>query len=200
MKITDIICSKSLTGFYFDDQAAIKNGATTDGFNYVGNPTTKNFKSIRQKGEAVSIMIILDDGQVALGDAAAVQYSGAGGRDPLFLSDKAIETINNHIKPLLLNREINSFKEIAEEIDAFKINGKKLHTAIRYGLTQALLDVIAKANKMTMAEVVRKEYNITGLPYKRIPLFAQSGDDRYNNVDKMIIRSEERRVGKECRL
>ena len=27
-------------------------------------------------------MIVSDDGQVAYGDCAAVQYSGAGGRDP----------------------------------------------------------------------------------------------------------------------
>jgi methylaspartate ammonia-lyase len=39
-----------------------------------------------------------------------------------------------------------------------------------------------------MAEVVREEYN-TGVDIKRIPIFTQSGDDRYQNVDKMIIKS-----------
>ena len=94
MKIVDIVCSKSLTGFYNDDQAAIKQGAEHNGFTYVGDPITDKFTQIRQKGEAVSIMLILEDGQVALGDATAVQYSGAGGRDPLFLSDEGIATIN----------------------------------------------------------------------------------------------------------
>ena len=78
MKITKVLCSKSLTGFYFDDQAAIKAGATQDGFNYTGEPITSKFSAIRQKGEAVSIMLVLEDGQVAVGNAAAVQYSGAG--------------------------------------------------------------------------------------------------------------------------
>lgn len=64
MKIKEIICSKSLTGFYFDDQAAIKKGADHDGFNYVGKPITDKFSAIRQKGEAVSIMFVLEDGQV----------------------------------------------------------------------------------------------------------------------------------------
>ena len=50
MKIKDIVCSKSLTGFYFDDQVAIKKGATQDGFTYVGNPTTEKFTTIRQGG------------------------------------------------------------------------------------------------------------------------------------------------------
>jgi methylaspartate ammonia-lyase len=191
MKILDIICSKSLTGFYFDDQVAIKNGAIQDGFTYVGNPITEKFTTIRQQGEAVSIMFILEDGQVAYGDAAAVQYSGAGGRDSLFLSDEGIETINSYIKPILIGTDISSFKPLAEKIDNLVIEGKKLHTALRYGLTQALLDATAKANKMTMAEVVRKEYGIKNSTYKRIPLFAQSGDDRYTNVDKMIIKEVE---------
>lgn len=191
MKIKDIICSESLTGFYFDDQAAIKKGAEMDGFTYVGEPVTKNFTQIRQKGEAVSIMLILEDGQIALGDAAAVQYSGAGGRDPLFLSDQAIETIDTFIKPLLIGKDVSSFKENAEEIDGLIIDGKQLHTALRYGITQALLDATAKANKLTMAEVVRNEYNIEDKEYNRIPLFAQSGDDRYTNVDKMIIKEVE---------
>ena len=40
MKITNVILSKSYTGFYFDDQKAIKAGAEHDGFTYVGKPLT----------------------------------------------------------------------------------------------------------------------------------------------------------------
>ena len=191
MKIKDVIASKSLTGFYFDDQIAIKSGATHDGFTYVGEPVTDKFTAIRQQGEAVSIMLLLEDGQVAYGDAAAVQYSGCGGRDTLFLSDEGIETINKHIKPFLVGKEIDTFKELAETIDHLEVEGKKLHTALRYGITQALLDATAKANHVTMTETVRKEYGIKDDTYSRIPLFAQSGDDRYNNVDKMIIKKVE---------
>lgn len=188
MKIKNIVCSKSLTGFYFDDQLAIKNGATQDGFTYIGDTITDKFTNIRQKGEAVSIMFILEDGQVALGDATAVQYSGAGGRDPLFISDEGINTINEHIKPMLIGADVTEFRPLAEKIDSMKINGVQLHTALRYGLTQALLDAASKVNRLTMAEVVRKEYKIENGYYNRIPLFAQSGDDRYTNVDKMIIK------------
>lgn len=191
MKIKDVICSKSLTGFYFDDQAAIKAGANQDGFNYVGKPQTDKFTSIRQKGEAISIMFLLDDGQVGIGDAAAVQYSGAGGRDPLFIADEGIELIKEKIRPFLVGKDVSRFTELAKEIDQFKINGKLIHTALRYGLTQALLASTAKANKITMAEVVRKEYNISSKVYNRIPIFAQTGDDRYTNVDKMIIKEVE---------
>ena len=37
MKIKDVLFTKSYTGFYFDDQKAIKKGATLDCFNYEGN-------------------------------------------------------------------------------------------------------------------------------------------------------------------
>jgi methylaspartate ammonia-lyase len=187
MKILDVVCSGGRTGFYFDDQRAIKSGAGHDGFTYVGEPMTDGFKKIRQAGESISVMIVLEDGQVAHGDCAAVQYSGAGGRDPLFLAGDFIPLIEKHITPKLIGREVTSFKAMAEEFDSMVVEGKKLHTAIRYGITQAILDAVAKVNKVTMAEVIRDEYK-TGVEFKRIPIFTQSGDDRYNNVDKMIIK------------
>ncbi len=187
MKIIDVVCSAGRTGFYFDDQRAIKKGAGHDGFTYVGEPVTEGFTAVRQAGESISVMLVLEDGQVAVGDCAAVQYSGAGGRDPLFLAKDFIPVIENEIAPKLIGRELNNFKTLAEEFDKMTVNGKRLHTAIRYGVTQAILDGVAKAKKVTMAEVVKEEYN-TGVEIKRIPIFTQSGDDRYDNADKMIIK------------
>ena len=188
MKIIDVVCSPGKTGFYFDDQRAIKNGAGHDGFTYTGDSVTEGFKAIRQAGESISVMLILEDGQVAHGDCAAVQYSGAGGRDPLFLAEDFIPIIEKEIAPKLIGREVDCFRELAEEFDRMQINGKRLHTAIRYGVTQAILDGVAKAKHLTMAEIVNEEYNV-GKEIKRIPIFTQSGDNRYDNVDKMIIKT-----------
>lgn len=188
MKIIDVVCSAGKTGFYFDDQKAIKNGAGHNGFAYVGAPETPGFSAIRQAGESISVMIILEDGQVAYGDCAAVQYSGAGGRDPLFLAADFIPVIEKEIAPKLIGKDVSAFKGLAEEFDSMTIDGKRLHTAIRYGITQAILDAVAKANRITMAEVIQKEYN-TGLEVTRRPIFTQSGDNRYENADKMIIKT-----------
>jgi len=187
MKIVDLVCAEGKTGFYFDDQKAIKAGAKHDGMFYLGEPMIEGFTQVRQAGESISVLLILEDGQVAHGDCAAVQYSGAGGRDPLFLAQDFIPVIEGPIKEKLVGRDVSTFKELAEEIDHMEIDGKRLHTAIRYGVTQALLDATAKANKVTMAEVVQKEYN-TGVELARVPIFTQSGDDRYTNADKMIIK------------
>ncbi|MDD3156862.1 methylaspartate ammonia-lyase [Anaeromusa sp.] len=189
MKIVDVVCSKALTGFYFDDQRAIKKGADHDGFTYLGDPVTPGFQAIRQSGEAVSVMLVLEDGQVAYGDCAAVQYSGAGGRDPLFLAKDFIPVIEKEIKPRLVGRELDSFKTMAEEIDSMKDakTGKSIHTALRYGVTQAILDAVAKGKHKLMCEVVAEEYGTT-VSEKEIPIFTQSGDNRYENSDKMIIK------------
>jgi IS605 OrfB family transposase len=70
--ITDVITVPVRTGFFADDQAAIRGGASHDGFTYSGEPVTPGFKTVRQAGEAVSVLLVLDDGQVAHGDCAAV--------------------------------------------------------------------------------------------------------------------------------
>lgn len=187
MKIKKVLASKSYTGFYFDDQAAIKADAKEDGATYIGKPHTEGFTSVRQAGEAISVLIILEDGQVGYGDCAAVQYSGAGGRDPLFLADDFIPVIREKIAPKLEGRELDSFKDLAEEFDTLKLDGKRMHTAMRYGITQALLSAVAKAQKKTMAEVVAEEYELE-LDPKSVPVFAQTGDSRKLNADKMIIK------------
>ena len=187
MKILDVVCSKGRTGFYFDDQRAIKKGAGHDGTFYTGEPVTEGFRSVRQAGEAISVMLILEDGQIAWGDCAAVQYSGAGGRDPLFLAEDFIPLIEQYIKPALVSREADNFRQLAAMMESIQIDGKRLHTAIRYGVSQALLDAVAKATGRLMCEVVADEYGCT-VSEKPIPIFTQSGDDRYDNADKMIIK------------
>ena len=187
MKIIDLVCSAGRTGFYFDDQRAIKQGAGHDGTFYVGTPVTDGFRAIRQAGESISVMLILEDGQMAYGDCAAVQYSGAGGRDPLFLAEDFIPVIEQHIKPQLVGKEANDFRGLCAMMEAIEVDGKRLHTAIRYGLSQAILDAVAKATGRMMCEVVADEYGCT-VSKEPIPIFTQSGDDRYNNADKMIIK------------
>ena len=187
MKIRNIVCSAGRTGFYFDDQRAIKKGAGHDGTFYTGAPVTEGFTAVRQAGESISVMIILEDGQVAFGDCAAVQYSGAGGRDPLFLAKDFIPIIDKYIAPALIGREADNFRKLAADMEAITVEGKRLHTAIRYGVSQALLDAVAKATGRLMCEVVADEYGCE-VSDKPVPIFTQSCDARYDNADKMIIK------------
>ena len=121
MKIIDLVCSAGRTGFYFDDQRAIKKGAGHDGVFYIGEPVTEGFRAVRQAGESISVMLILEDGQIAYGDCAAVQYSGAGGRDPLFLAEEFIPVVEKYIKPHLVGREADNFRELSHMMEAIEI-------------------------------------------------------------------------------
>lgn len=188
MIIKKVIAAPGRTGFFFDDQKAIKAGAKNDGSFYIGEARTPGFTSIRQAGESIAVMFQLEDGQLALGDAAAVQYSGAGGRDPLFLASDFIPVIEKEIAPRLVGRELSSFREIMEEFEAYRDKeGRKLHTALRYGLSQAVLDAVAKSSGRLMCQVVADEYG-TQVQKDLIPIFSQSGDARYDSADKMIIK------------
>lgn len=190
MKIADVICVPGRAGFFFDDQAAVRAGAAHDGFDYLGQPLTPGFTRIRQPGESVGVMIVLEDGDVAYGDCVAVQYSGAGGRDPLFEAASVIQTIEREVTPLLLGASLEYFRPLAEQIDGIISDGVQLHTALRYGVTQALLDAVARSRRLTMAEVISQEYQV-GVEIKAVPMFVQSGDERYENVEKMILKEVE---------
>ena len=190
IKITDVICAPGRTGFFFDDQRAIKKGALPDGAAYKGEPVTEGFTAVRQAGESISVMLRLSDGQIAWGDCAAVQYSGAGGRDPLFLAGNFIPFIEKHIKPILTGKEITTFRKMSEELESIEIDGKQLHTAVRYGISQSILDAVAKSRHKLMCEIVAEEYG-TVISNTMIPIFTQSGDSRFENSDKMIIKGAE---------
>jgi methylaspartate ammonia-lyase len=95
--------------------------------------------------------------------------------------------INSAVAPFLRGTEVVEFRRAAAAVDELTVDGHRLHTAIRYGVTQALLDAVAKTRGVTMAEVIRDEYE-TGVVLAPVPLFVQSGDDRYDNVDKMVLK------------
>ncbi|MGA2362086.1 MAG: methylaspartate ammonia-lyase [Candidatus Aminicenantales bacterium] len=187
MKIKKAIFAPGKSAFFFDDQRAIKKNAAHDGFIYKAKPVTPGFPRIRVAGECVSVLLLLEDGQVAVGDCAAVQYSGVGGRDPLFLAGAYLPFLKKTIAPKLEGLAVGRFRDLAGRFEEMTFRGRRLHTAIRYGLSQAFLDARAKAEHKLKCEVVCEEY---GLPViaRRVPIFGQSGDDRYTNADKMILK------------
>ena len=190
MKIARVIATPGLNGFYNDDKAAIRKGARMDGFVYRGDPVTPGFKSIRQPGECASIVFLLDDGSYAFGDAMVVQYSATGGREALLSGPDMAALAVKAIAPVFEGREISSFREMSQTIDDIELDGRKLHPSVCYGASQAALDAVAQVSKLTPAEVIAREYSLP-MPTKPVRVHAQSGDDRYSNVDKMILKRTE---------
>jgi len=190
MRIEDVRTVPGLSGFFFDDQQAIKDGATQSGFAYDGQPVTEGFDRIREAGEALIVEIELADGSIATGDCAAVQYSGAGGRDPLFRAEKYRPVVEGPVADALRGQDATQFGANAtmlEEMDPQRSGGDQLHTAVRYGVSQALLNAAAQARGVTPTDVLADTYD-TEPATSPVPVFGQSGDERRINAEKMLIK------------
>ena len=190
MNIKDVIPVVGRSGFFNRDLAAVKAGARADGFAYPGKPLSPGFAKIVQPGTAISVMLLLDDGQVAFGDCTDVILTGVAGRDPLFQAEQHLAFLRTTMREVLRGRPIDRFRDVAEEVDGFVHDGKRLHTALRYGITQALLHGAALANRCTMAEIVSREYGcaIASAP---IPILASCHKEDTQMIDRMILKRVE---------
>jgi methylaspartate ammonia-lyase len=190
MRIESIRAVPTLSAFFFDDQRAIVQGAEQDGFGYRGDPVTPGFDAIREPGTALTVELDLSDGTTATGDCAAVQYSGAGGRDPRFRPEDYRSVVEGPIAREFEGRAPRDFgqtsallRDIADPVTGTD----RLHTAVRYGVSQALLDAAATARRTTMTDVLAAEFG-TDPADDPVPVFGQSGDARRVNAQKMLTK------------
>src|SRR5438270_2357772 len=190
MNIADVICTAGRAGFFNRDLAAVKSGAKADGFAYSGRPVSPGFTRIVQRGTAISVMLRLDDGQVAFGDCMDVILSGVAGRDPLFRAEDHLDFLRTEMRDRLRGRPIDHFRPLAEEVDRAEHQGRPLHTALRYGVTQALLHAAALANHCTMAEIVAREY-ACDIATEPLPILASCHKEDGQMIDRMILKRVE---------
>lgn len=188
MKIDTVLFAPGMGAFYYDDQAAIRSGRKQDGFIYVGKPVTNGFASIRMPAGCLSIGLVLSDGSTAWGDMMNVQYSGAGGRDPFFDAGTIQRLCKEIVVPRLLDLPLSSFRGACDKVLAPRENGERLPLSVEYGVSQALLALFSMLGNRTMAETISSEFDCK-IVLNPVPIYAQSGDDRYNNVDKMILKN-----------
>lgn len=187
MIVRDLVCAPVRSGYFNKDLMAIRRGPKADGFAYLGEPASPGFRQIVQPGEAISVMLILEDGQVALGDCVDVILAGIAGRDPVFRASEHLPVLRTTIHDVLRGRRVDRFRPLAEEIEQYRHREAPLHTALRYGLSQALLHAAALANHTTMTEVIAAEYGCT-IPTKPVPMLASCLTHDYDQIDRMIMK------------
>src|SRR5436190_886958 len=190
MNIVDLIAVAGRAGFFNRDLAAVKAGAKADGFAYPGRPVSPGFTRVVQPGTVISVMLLLNDGQVAFGDCMDVILSGVAGRDPLFRAEDHLAFMQTTLRDRLCGRAIDRFRPLAEEIDRSEHQGRLLHTALRYGITQALLHAAALASYCTISEIVAREYgcDIATAP---LPILASCHKEDGQMIDRMILKRVE---------
>ena len=191
MKVKDVICAAGRSGYMHRDLLAIKSGkAKPNGSLYEGAPMSPGFTKIIEPATIISVMLVLDDGQIAFGDCADVILAGVAGRDPAFNAKDHIDYVQTEVADALRGRDVSKFRQNAEEMDNYSRAGKRLHTAIRYGVSQALLHATALSNKRTMAEVIAVEYG-SKISTKPIPILASCHKDDLGQLDRVILKRVE---------
>ena len=181
-QIKRVSATPGVAGFFADDQAAIANGVPDDGFAYDGTPETPGFDRIREPGEAVLVEVELADGHVVHGDCAAVQYAAVGDRDPVFRADEHIEGIETRVAPALVGRPARELTDNVALIEAMEC-----HTAVEYGVSQALVAASAAASTATQTRVIADALG-TDPATAPVPVFGQSGSARRRTAEKMLLK------------
>ena len=190
MRVKSVICCVGRSGYMHRDLMAIKAGARPDGFLFHGEALSPGFRKIVEPASIVSVMLELEDGQIAFGDCADVILAGVAGRDPAFRGEDHVDYLRNEIAPLLKGRDVARFRANAREFDQYRHAGKPLHTAVRYGLTQALLHASALSQRKTMAEIIAAEYGTT-IAKSPIPILASGHKDDPLQLDRAILKRVE---------
>jgi methylaspartate ammonia-lyase len=187
MKIEDVICAVGRNSFVHKDLAAIKAGAVPNGAFYDGATVTPGFDKIVQPGRVISVMLLLEDGGIAFGDCVDVIFTGTAGRDTLFNPDDHLALLEGRVADFLRGRVVDQFRPLAEEFDDMDVDGRRLHTAVRYGVSQALLHAAALSNRCTMAEIIAREYGTT-IGSKHVPILTSVVKTDPILLDRMIMK------------
>ena len=190
MRIKQVICAAGRSGYMHRDLMAIKAGAIADGGLYRGKAVSPGFTNIVEPATIISVMLVLEDGQIAIGDCADVILAGVAGRDPAFNARDHLDYVRGEIADALRGRDVAEFRQHAGEMDRYTRGGRRLHTAIRYGITQALLHATALSHKQTMAEVIAREYGCT-IATAPIPILASCHRDDPGQLDRVILKRVE---------
>lgn len=190
MNVKEVLHVVGVSGSYNKDMVAIRSGAVADGFIFRGQPVTPGFRKIVQPGAEVSIMLRLEDGQVALGDCTDVIFAGAAGRDKLFIPAEHSDFLATELPALLKGRPIDRFRPLADEIERTEWRGQRLHTALRYGISQALLHAAALARHVPMARIIADEYDCKPATAP-LPMLVSSPTNDWLQLDQRILKRVE---------
>ncbi len=191
MRIADVICVVGRSGYFNKDLVAARAADTKEnGFGFDGRPVLPGFDHIVQPGTVVSVMLRLEDGLIAFGDCVDVILAGIAGRDQRFRAEHVLPFLQTEMRARLVGREVDRFRPLAEELDCVTHDGMLLHTAVRYGLTQAVLHGASLANRCTMAEVVAREYGCEPASAP-LPILASCQKGDAIQLDRMIMKRVE---------
>jgi methylaspartate ammonia-lyase len=186
MRIERALAVPGRGGYFNEDLEAIRAGAERDGFIYTDRPVSPGFARIQMPSEAISIVLMLDCGIAVSGDAMSVEYSAAGGRRGRFRCAEQLPHVAA-VCEFLEGQEVTEFLALCDALERQDFDPTLHRPAAMYGASQALLQAVAIKRRRTCAEVLAEEFE-TDLAERSIPIYVQTGEERYANVDKAILK------------
>src|SRR5437763_402084 len=124
-------------------------GPAVDGLFVQGEPVTPGFHALRERARCLNLQLVLDDGTVGLGDCLSVIRSGTRDRAAPFYPEAYESFVAGPLSARLTGVEVDGFRSLAAIIDDLDLNGSPLHPGLGYGLSQAMLDAAASAQRRT---------------------------------------------------
>ena len=179
-KIAKIITVPTQGAYYYEDVEHLQKHPTPESDRAFTPSTNPSFKFVRELAETVSVGLESESGAISWGECVGVSYAAKSGRHPTFRHALGMREIEEGIKERLLLRNITSFKELSNLVSG------DLHPAVQYGVSQALLNLVADTKRKTPCEVICEEWELP-LPTTPVPLQGSSGNDRKRNAEKMIL-------------
>src|SRR5215470_4111860 len=126
MRVVGTYTVPGMGGFFYEDQAAIRQGAVQDGDRYLGRPVTPGFTAIRQPATALCIGLLLDDGYVAWADCVSVQYAAAAGRDSLATDPSTRRQLADIVLPHLEGRVVDDLRDSMQWLASLGVDDKPI--------------------------------------------------------------------------
>lgn len=189
MKVSEVGFVTGISGYFVKDLEAVRQSPTYDPL--VNNivPRTPGFQQVVQAGQTISVLLHLPNGQLAVGDCVDVIFSGAACRDPLFSASEHLPLLESVVKPWLLDCDISHFRDNSIRVDSPwpELQNRRLHSAIRYGLSQALLSATAMIHQCPAAEIIAREWDIKVLD-KPVDILASCHRNDFLQLDRMIMK------------
>jgi len=186
MRIKQVIFSDGRSGYYNRDFVALQAAPVANGAFYDAEPVTPGYHAIVQPGQCVCVVLVLENGAVALGDCVDVILAGLGGRFPPFDAKDHFAAFESEIRSFLAGLDVSSFAA-ADAAWMERADGLGLHTAIRYGISQALLHAASLADGRLMCDVIRDDFGFAG-EIERIPLLIFCQRDSQIHIDRAIMK------------
>jgi methylaspartate ammonia-lyase len=180
-KILDIKAVKGQGAYYYEDVTTLQKRSVKESDRWRAKAETPGFSYVREVAEVVSVGIKTQEGIWCWGDCVGVSYSGKSGREGAFRSGNGLQEIEKVVKPFLLNKRLTTYREVMNEVKLLS-----LHSAVHYGISQALLKAVALNHREEMWQTLQREWGIAE-SVKEVPIQGSSGNNRVVNADKMII-------------